>query len=68
MRIYSVTFIDLLRNTKFADDISNIVKSFDKTTKLTFRNILDPQFIKFGRASDRDATLNIRAGQLKLLG
>jgi hypothetical protein len=64
----SATSPDLLRNTKFADDIPNIAKSFDKTTKLTFRNIQEPQYIKFGRASDRDVKLNIRAGQLKLLG
>jgi hypothetical protein len=50
------------------DDIENITKSFDKTTKLTFRGITDPQFIKFGSARDRDPMLNIRSGQLKLLG
>lgn len=59
---------NLLCNTKFGDDVDNVTKSFDKTTKLTFRNINDPQFIKFGSVRDKDPTLNIRSGQLKLLG
>ena len=33
-----------------------------------FRNIADPQFIKFGNKRDTDVKLNIRSGQLKLLG
>lgn len=58
----------LLRDSKFADDIDNITNSFDKTTKLTFRNVAEPQFVKFGSVRDRDLKLNIRSGQLKLLG
>ena len=63
-----IPYSDLLRNSKFADDINNITNSFDKTTKLTFRDIAEPQFIRFGSARDRDLTLNIRSGQLKLAG
>lgn len=63
-----VFFENLLRNTKFADDVDNITNCFDRTTKLTFRSITDPQFIKFGSTRDRDPKLNIRSGQLKLLG
>jgi hypothetical protein len=63
-----ILYPGLLRNSKFADDINNITNSFDKTTKLTFRDIAEPQFIRFGSARDRDLMLNIRSGQLKLAG
>ncbi|KAF9465198.1 hypothetical protein BDZ94DRAFT_415086 [Collybia nuda] len=63
------TFLqDLLRGSKFSEDVEHITSCFDKTTKLTFRNISEPQFVKFGSARDRDPKLNIRSGQLKLLG
>lgn len=60
--------VDLFRDTRFADDIDNVTNCFDKTTKLTFRSMNDPQFIKFGSARDREPKLNIRSGQLRLLG
>jgi hypothetical protein len=63
-----IPYAGLLRNSKFADDINNITNSFDKTTKLTFRNVAESQFIKFGSSRDRDPKLNIRSGQLKLAG
>ncbi|KAF9465200.1 hypothetical protein BDZ94DRAFT_415553 [Collybia nuda] len=59
---------ELLGNTKFAGDIHNIRDAFDKNTKPTFRNVVEPQFIKFGSVRDRDPKLNIRGGQLRLLG
>jgi hypothetical protein len=59
---------DLLRNSRFVDDINNITNSFDRSTKLTFRNMDEPQFMKFGGARDRDPALGIRSGQLKLAG
>ena len=68
MRLTYCYLLDLLAGSKFVDDADNITKAFDKTTKLTFRNVAEPQFIKFGSARDRDLRLNIRAGQLKLLG
>lgn len=58
----------LLGNSKFAADIENIKDAFDKNTKPTFRNAVEPQFIKFGSVRDRDPKLNIRGGQLRLLG
>ncbi|KAH9485825.1 Heat shock 70 kDa protein 12A [Psilocybe cubensis] len=57
-----------LKGSRFVNDIPYITKVFDKTTKLRFRNAEDAQFIKFGGIRDKDPALNIRSGQLKLLG
>ncbi|KAF8161586.1 hypothetical protein B0H34DRAFT_673485 [Crassisporium funariophilum] len=59
---------NLLGDTRFAGDIPHIERCFDKTTKLRFRGAGEPQFIKFGTLRDKDPKLNIRSGQLKLLG
>jgi hypothetical protein len=61
-------FQELFQDTRFREDIPFMVEKFDKTTKLAFRDPTDPQYIKFGRPSDKDASLGIRAGQLKLEG
>jgi hypothetical protein len=58
----------LLRDSKYENDVDYITNVFDKTTKLRFRSQDDPQFIKFGTARDKDLTLGIRSGQLKLAG
>ncbi|KAG6918266.1 hypothetical protein DXG01_015640 [Tephrocybe rancida] len=58
----------LLEDSKFSDDVDHITRCFDTTTKLRFRNINEPQYIKFGSARDKDISLGIRAGQLKLQG
>ena len=57
-----------MRGSRFELDIPYITRVFDKTTKLRFRNSDEPQFIKFGTLRDKDVNLNIRSGQLKLLG
>lgn len=59
---------DLLEDSKFSADIPYIVEQFDKTTKLTFVNPDENQFIKFGGFRDRAPELNIKSGLLKLLG
>ncbi|PPQ92019.1 hypothetical protein CVT25_004849, partial [Psilocybe cyanescens] len=59
---------NLLENSRFIDDIPNIAEYFDKGTKLRFHNDNDAQYIKSGRRGDKDPLLNIRSGQLKLLG
>ncbi|PPQ91259.1 hypothetical protein CVT25_006376 [Psilocybe cyanescens] len=59
---------NFLKGSRFVGDIPYITKCFDKTTKLRFRNADDAQFIKFGGLRDKDPKLNIRSGQLKLLG
>ncbi|KAF8802607.1 hypothetical protein BYT27DRAFT_7260910 [Phlegmacium glaucopus] len=58
----------LLGESRFSGDIPHIEKCFDKTTKLRFRNADEPQYVKFGTLRDKDPKLNIRSGQLKLLG
>ena len=50
------------------DDVDHIATCFDKTTKPRFRNVDEPQYIKFGGARDNDATSDIRFGQMKLTG
>ncbi|KAG6816742.1 hypothetical protein H0H87_003331 [Tephrocybe sp. NHM501043] len=58
----------LLEGSKFSDDVDDIARCFDITTKLRFRNAKEPQYIKFGSARDKDLSLGIRGGQLKLQG
>ncbi|KAG6867786.1 hypothetical protein C0993_011116 [Termitomyces sp. T159_Od127] len=63
-----VFFENLLRGSKFMEDVDAITQHFDRNSKLTFRNIDEPSFIKFGGLRDKDLTLGIRSGQLKLNG
>jgi len=58
----------LLAESTFLDDLDHIVRCFDKTTKLRFRNAEEPQFIRFGGTRDNEPDCNIRYGQLKLTG
>lgn len=62
------TFLDLLANSSFREDLDHIGNCFDKTTKPRFRNAEDPQYIKFGATRDNDPNCGIRFGQLKLAG
>ncbi|KAF5320698.1 hypothetical protein D9619_002170 [Psilocybe cf. subviscida] len=57
-----------LRGSRFFGDVPHITECFDKSTKLRFRNAVDNQYIKFGTLKDKDPKLNIRSGQLRLLG
>ncbi|CAA7260296.1 unnamed protein product [Cyclocybe aegerita] len=59
---------NLLQGSRFVGDIPYITDRFDKTTKLRFVDSDESQFIKFGTLRDREPNLNIRSGQLKLLG
>ena len=45
-----------------------MVNTFDRDTKLSFRNGEHAHFIKFGGLRDNDASKGIRSGQLKLAG
>ena len=60
--------LDFLAESPFVDDLEHIVRCFDKTTKLRFRKVNEPQYIKFGSTRDNDEAYNIRFGQLKLMG
>ncbi|KAF8181785.1 hypothetical protein BJ912DRAFT_882045 [Pholiota molesta] len=69
VNIYAHKFLEkYLAESPFADDIDHIVRCFDKTTKMGFKNAEDAQYVKFGSTRDNDASHNIRFGQLKLLG
>ncbi|KDR67687.1 hypothetical protein GALMADRAFT_79463 [Galerina marginata CBS 339.88] len=57
-----------LKDSIYLDDLDKILHSFDTTTKLRFRDANQPQFVKFGSATDNDHPHNIRLGQLKLDG
>ncbi|KAF9444306.1 hypothetical protein P691DRAFT_712054 [Macrolepiota fuliginosa MF-IS2] len=62
-------FLDeYLRGSKFHRDISEMKRYFDKATKCSFRDPEDPHFIRFGSARDKDATLKIVGGKLRLDG
>ncbi|KAF7799778.1 hypothetical protein EIP86_011020 [Pleurotus ostreatoroseus] len=46
----------------------HIAKRFDETTKRLFRDNKELQFVPFGSPLDKDLTVGIRGGQLKLTG
>ncbi|KAJ3971068.1 hypothetical protein EV361DRAFT_243889 [Lentinula raphanica] len=50
------------------EDIDLIASKFDSEAKHTFRRPDDPVFIRFGSSRDRDSTVDIKSGQLKLPG
>jgi hypothetical protein len=60
--------LDRLRDSPFLDDLDDILDCFDKTTKLMFRNLDEPHYIKVGGPRDNDKSFGIRFGRLKLLG
>ncbi|KAG6918264.1 hypothetical protein DXG01_015638 [Tephrocybe rancida] len=57
-----------LRDSSFSEDVQHIASCFDKTTKLRFSNIDEPQYVKFGRPSDRCEALGISCGQIRING
>ncbi|KAJ3994251.1 hypothetical protein F5050DRAFT_1809766 [Lentinula boryana] len=63
-------FQEKLKNSKYGtpDAVDHITKRFDETTKRLFRDKRDPQFISFGSPLDKDLSVGIRSGQLKLSG
>jgi len=61
---------DKLRNSKYGtlDTVEHITKRFDETTKRLFRDKKEPQYVLFGSPLDKDPSVGIRQGQLKLTG
>ena len=59
---------DKLRDSKFKDDVEHMTSIFDKSAKLSFRNPSAPAFIRFGTSKDKDLTVDIRSGQMKIAG
>ena len=68
IRLISTGVIGFLAGSPFYEDLDHIVRCFDKTTKLRFRDSKNFQYIKFGTTRDTDEKFNIRFGQLKLQG
>lgn len=60
--------LGFLDGSPFENDLDEIVKSFDRSTKLRFKTAEGFQYIKFGGSRDNDPAHNIRLGQLKLPG
>ncbi|KAF9563201.1 hypothetical protein CPC08DRAFT_633052 [Agrocybe pediades] len=61
---------DKLKNSKYGspDSVDHITRRFDETTKRLFRDRNELQFIPFGSPLDKDTSVGIRAGQLRLSG
>ncbi|KAI8977711.1 hypothetical protein BD414DRAFT_538976 [Trametes punicea] len=59
-----------LKNSAYGneEDIKTMLDSFDKFTKLIFKDAKDPAYIKFGSMKCNDPKVNIRRGQLMLTG
>ena len=70
--LFALIYLTLgyLHESRFGgpEEIATMKRFFDKTTKTSFRNASKPSFIKFGKGSDNDPDLNIKAGGLKLSG
>ncbi|KAF9816655.1 hypothetical protein IEO21_03960 [Rhodonia placenta] len=63
-------FEEKLKASKYGtpDSLDHITKRFDETTKRLFRDNKELQFVPFGSPLDKDPTVGIRGGQLKLTG
>ncbi|KIY51050.1 hypothetical protein FISHEDRAFT_37884 [Fistulina hepatica ATCC 64428] len=59
-----------LKDSKYgtSDALDHITKRFDETTKRLFRDKRESQYILFGSPLDKDPSVGIRSGQLKLTG
>ena len=62
------SLVDKLKESKFADEVEHMTSVFDKSAKLSFRNPASPAFIRFGTSKDKDLTVGIRSGQMKIAG
>ncbi|KAI0091316.1 hypothetical protein BDY19DRAFT_984231 [Irpex rosettiformis] len=65
-----IFFEEKLKSSKYGspDSLDHITKRFDETTKRLFRDDKELQFVPFGSPLDRDMSVGIRGGQLKLTG
>lgn len=59
-----------LKNSNYGtpDTVDHITKRFDETTKRLFRGINETQYVPFGSPLDKDPSVGIRSGQLKVTG
>ncbi|KAF8966241.1 hypothetical protein BDZ97DRAFT_697700 [Flammula alnicola] len=58
----------ILAESEYIEDLDRIVRIFDTTTKLRFRDAGQHQYVKFGSTTDNEPNLAIQFGQLKLSG
>ena len=63
-------FAEKLKNSRYgsADSVEHITRRFDETTKRLFRDRNELQFVPFGSPLDKELTVGVRNGQLKLSG
>jgi len=63
-------FLDKLEGSKYGtqQDIDQMAKVFDRTTKLSFRSEDDTGYIPFGSLRDKDLSVGINRGQMKIPG
>ena len=63
-------YSEKLQNSQYGspDDIDYMTECFDKSTKLAFNDPSQVAFIKFGTSRDRDPSVDIKFGQLRLQG
>ena len=63
-------FLGKLKDSKYGtrQDIAQMASVFDKTTKLSFRNEADMGHIHFGSPRDKDLSVGINRGQMKIPG
>ncbi|EMD33097.1 hypothetical protein CERSUDRAFT_98705 [Gelatoporia subvermispora B] len=61
---------DKLASSRYANDqdVAEMFKEFDRSTKLVFRNKEEASYIKFGSMRDREPQYHIRNGQIMLTG
>ncbi|KAL0574104.1 hypothetical protein V5O48_007863, partial [Marasmius crinis-equi] len=59
-----------LKDSKYSshEDIARMAQVFDKTTKLSFRSEADTGYIQFGSLRDKDLSVGINRGQMKIPG
>lgn len=50
------------------EDMDDIIREFDQTTKLAIRNADEPVYLKLGNPRYNNPKLNIKRGALKLSG
>ena len=62
--------VDKLKDSKYGkpDTLDHITQRFDETTKRLFRDKKELAYIQFGSPLDKDLSVGIRHGQLKLTG
>lgn len=61
-------WLELLGESDYLNDLDDIVRCFDRTTKIRFSDDKQGQYIKFGSTRDNDPSCGIRFGQLKISG